>query len=403
MDDETRSNGPRCGADAMRAVGAMKDVAIAIDEEGVIVDVGAEKAICDLADAQTQFIDAEGGFVAPGLVDPHTHLVHGGSREKELPLRLAGASYLDILREGGGILNTIRETTAYSEDVLFAQAKTSLERMQRFGVTTVEAKTGYSSSLAVELKQLRVAKRLAESSGVNLVHTAMPAHAVPKELPAGREAYIEELVSMLPHLQAAGAEFADVFVEEGVFSVDEGRHILEAAKALGMKTKIHADEMVPIGGAQLAAELGATSADHLLASTDEGLLRMAEAGVMAVCLPGTSFYLQKPAARARFMLDEAKLGVAIASDYNPGSCPSENFGLTMSLALLTLKMRPEEVFMAATRNAACAIARGHVAGVIRPGRNADIVIYTAANPEYVLTHFGISHVREVFVKGRRIL
>ncbi|WAH44625.1 imidazolonepropionase [Alicyclobacillus fastidiosus] len=403
MDDETHSDGPRCGAEAMRMVGAMQDAAIAIDEAGAIVEVGPQKVICDMADAQTEFIDAEGGFVAPGLVDPHTHLVHGGSREKELPLRMAGASYLDILRQGGGILSTVRETTAYSEEALLAQAKTSLDRMQRFGVTTLEAKTGYSSCLAVELKQLHVAERLAELSGVNMVHTAMPAHAVPKELPAGREAYIDELVAMLPHLHAAGAEFADVFVEEGVFSVEEGRHILGAAKALGMKTKIHADEMVPIGGAQLAAELGATSADHLLASTDEGLVSMAEAGVMAVCLPGTSFYLQKPAARARFMMDEAQLGVAIASDYNPGSCPSENFGLTMSLALLTLKMTPEEVFMAATRNAACALARERVAGVIRPGRSADIVIYAALNPEYVLTHFGISHVRQVLVKGRRIL
>ncbi|UNO50937.1 imidazolonepropionase [Alicyclobacillus acidoterrestris] len=403
MDDESHSDGPRCGADAMQTVGEMRDAAIAIDDAGVIVDVGPEKSIVDLADANTQFIDAEGGFVGPGLVDPHTHLVHGGSREKELPLRLAGASYLDILQAGGGILSTVRETSAYSEEALFAQAKTSLARMQRFGVTTVEAKTGYSSSLAVELKQLRVAQRLAEWAGIEIVHTAMPAHAVPKALPRGRDAYIEELLAMLPDLQAAGAEFADVFVEDGVFSVDEGRQILQAAKRLGMKVKIHADEMVPIGGAQLAAELGATSADHLLASTDEGLFALAEAGVMAVCLPGTSFYLQKPAARARFMLDEAQLGVAIASDYNPGTCPSENFGLTMSLALLTLKMTPEEVFVAATRNAACALGRGDVAGIIRSGRPADIVIYAAANPEYVLTHFGVSHVRQVLVKGRPVL
>lgn len=402
MDDTSQSNEPRRGRAAMREVGAIEHAAIAIDDEGTIVDVGPQKAIRDLADAETTWIDAEGGFVCPGLVDPHTHLVHGGSREMELPLRLAGLSYLDILRQGGGILSTVQETTARSADALFAQAEVSLRRMRQFGVTTVEAKTGYSSSLAVERKQLQVAQQLEQAFDMPIAHTAMPAHAVPTKLPGSREDYIEGIVSMLPELHAAGAEFADVFIEDGVFSVDEGRHILLAAKSIGMKTKIHADEIVAIGGAELAAELRATSADHLLAATDEGLNAMAEAGVMAVCLPGTSFYLQKQPARARFMIDEANLGVAIASDYNPGSCPSENFGLTMSLALLTLKMTPEEVFVAATRNAAHAIARGDTAGVIRPGRPADMVVYAARNPAYVLTHFGISHVRMVFSKGRQI-
>lgn len=402
MADASGTTGPRRGTEAMREVGAMRDVAIAIDEDGNILEIGPRKTVVDMASRDTVWLDAGGCFVSPGLVDPHTHLVHGGSREKELPLRLAGASYLDILAAGGGILSTVRETSARSEDELFAQAKRSLERMMRFGVTTLEAKTGYSDSLAVELKQLNVAKRLSEETGINIAYTAMPAHAVPTTLPSTRDAYIESLVAMLPVLHEAGATFADVFVEQGVFSIDEGKTILQAAKDLGMKLKIHADEIVPIGGAQLAAELGATSADHLLASTDDGLRCMAEAGVMAVCLPGTSFYLQKTPARARFMMDEAKLGVAIASDYNPGSCPSENFGLTMSLALLTLKMTPEEVFMAATRNAAYAIDKGDVAGTLAKGRPADLVIYEATQPEYVLTHFGVSHVAKVLRKGRAL-
>ncbi|MDQ0189941.1 imidazolonepropionase [Alicyclobacillus cycloheptanicus] len=403
MDDANHTDGPRCGREAMRTVGAIENAAIAIDAAGLIADVGPRKSILDMADADTEIIDAKGGFVSPGLVDPHTHLVHGGSREKELPLRIAGASYLDILRQGGGILRTVRDTAAQSEAALLNQAKVSLERMSRFGVTTVEAKTGYGLTLEGEMKQLLVAKQLAEAQPLSLVHTAMPAHAVPKDLPTSREAFIEQIVDMLPALHDAGAEFADVFVEDGVFSVEEGRHILMKAKSLGMKTKIHADEIAPIGGAELAAELGATSADHLLAASNEGLVKMAEAGVIAVCLPGTSFYLQKTPARARFMLDEANLAVAVASDYNPGSCPSENFGLTMSLALLTLHMTPEEIWNAATRNAAYAIARGDVAGVIRKGRPADVVVYAAPNPEYVLTHFGISHVGMLFVKGRRIL
>lgn len=403
MDDTSHSDGPRLGREAMRDVGALCDAAIAIDQAGTILAIGLNKVIRDLADAETVWMDAEGGFVCPGLVDPHTHLVHGGSRERELPLRMAGASYLSILAQGGGILSTVRETNARSEAQLLAQAARSIAQMRRFGVTTVEAKTGYGLTLDAEVKQLRVARQLEREEPLSMVHTAMPAHAIPIDLAGTRAAFIDDIVDILPVLQAEGAAFADVFVEEGVFSVDEGRHILTAALSLGMKVKLHADEMVSMGGAELAADLGAVSADHLLASSDDGLIRMAQAGVTAVCLPGTSFYLQKPPARARFMIDEAGLGVAIASDYNPGSCPSENFGLIMSLALLTLKMTPEEVFLAATRNAACAIARGDSAGILRTGRPADIVVYSAPNPEYVLTHFGISHVNMLFSKGQRIL
>ncbi|MCL6547803.1 MAG: imidazolonepropionase [Alicyclobacillus sp.] len=402
MDDSDRTDGPRRGREAMRAVGALRDAAIAVGEDGSIVEVGPRRVVRDLADGGTDIVDAGGGFACPGFVDAHTHLVHGGSREHELPLRIQGASYLDILKAGGGILRTVRDTVNCGEDLLYRQARASALRMLGFGVTTVEAKTGYGLTLDAELKQLRVAKRLEQDGGQSFVHTAMPAHAIPASLPVPRERWIDEIVRMLPHLQAEGAEFADVFVEDGVFTAEEGRHILTEAKRIGMKLKIHADEMAPCGGAELAAELGATSADHLLAATDEGLLRMAEAGVIAVCLPGTSFYLQKPPARARFMIDEAGLAVAVASDYNPGSCPSENFAFMMSLALLALRMTPEEVFMAATRNAAYAVDRGATAGILRPGRPADVVVFHAPNPEYVLTRFAVSHVHMVYAKGQRI-
>lgn len=401
-DSEQADAQPLCGRDAMRDVGAMTDAAIAIDDEGMIMAVGKSKELRGLIDGATEVVDAHQGFVCPGFIDPHTHLVHGGSREHELPLRLKGADYLDILRSGGGIMSTVSMTRERSERELYEQAHQSALRMRSFGVTTVEAKTGYGLNVLDELKQLRVAKDLELSMALRFVHTAMPAHAVPTDRRGDRDQLIQELADMYVELHKQGAEFADVFVDEGAFSLEEGRYLLETAKNEGMKLKIHADELVALGGAELAAELGAVSADHLLAASDKGLLAMAEAGVIAVCLPGTSFYLQKQPARARFMMDEAKLGVAIATDYNPGSSPSENFSLTMSLALLTLRMTPEEVFVAATRNAACAINRGHMSGVLRPGRSADVVIFDAPNPEYVLTHYGVSHVSKVYVQGQLV-
>ncbi|MHB1629424.1 MAG: imidazolonepropionase [Bacilli bacterium] len=391
-----------CGREQMRQVGAMENAAVAVDGEGRIAAVGKTRTVRDLADADTVVVDAQGSFACPGFVDPHTHLVHGGSREAELPLRLAGAGYLDILRAGGGIMKTVRDTRASDPAELFAKASASLGRMRSFGVTAVEAKTGYGLELDTERKQLAVANALAKALPNTLVQTALPAHAVPPSRMADRDKFVEEIARMLPVLHSEGAEFADAFVEEGVFTAAEGRYILLAARRIGMKLKIHADEMASCGGAELAAEVGAVSADHLLSASDGGLLQMAQAGVVAVCLPGTSFYLQKRPARARFMIDEAGLAVAVASDYNPGSSPSENFGLTMSLSLLTLGMSPEEVFVAATRNAAAAVDRAGELGVLRPGRRADLVIFDAPNPAYVLTHYGVSHVRSVYVKGQRV-
>lgn len=404
MDTGESTPGASAGRDAMRTVGAIKNAAVAISNDGLVLAVGPRKEVTDIADTHTEILDAEGGFACPGFVDPHTHLVHGGSREKELPLRIAGASYLDILRGGGGILSTVKETTSRSEDDLYAQAKQSLARIQQYGVTTIEAKTGYGLNADVEMKQLRVARELEQNlPGFDFVHTAMPAHAIPPHYAKNRTQWIDEIIAMLPRLQALGATFADVFVEEGVFTAEEGLHILLAARNLGFKTKIHADEMVSCGGAELAASIGATSADHLLAASDSGLHQMAEAGVVAVCLPGTSFYLQKQAARTRFMIDEANLAVAIASDYNPGSCPTENFGLIMSLALFTLHLTPEEIFVAATRNAAAAVAKSESAGMLRVGRQADLVVFHAPNPEYVLTHFGVPHVKALWKRGQQVV
>ncbi len=396
---ETDANSPRQGREAMREVGAFENAAIAIDEHGRIIEIGSRKSVGEMADGQTTWIDAGGGFACPGFVDPHTHLVFGGSREHELPMRLAGSTYLDILQAGGGILRTVKDTREASFEELYQKALSSLARMLSFGVTTVEAKSGYGLELATEKKQIEVANALSKAQPIDLALTALPAHALPKDAGISREDYVKSCIEWLPALKEAGAEFADAFVEKGVFTIEEGRRILTAARELGYGLKLHADEMESLGGAELAAQLGAVSADHLLAASDEGLLQMAANGVVAVCLPATSFYLQKAAARARFMIDEVNLAVAIASDFNPGSAPSENFALTMSLALLTLKMIPEEVFMAATRNSANAISRGSRAGVIAKGRPADVVWFHAPNPAYVLTRFGIPHVAGVMKDG----
>jgi len=390
---------PLCG-EQMMCVGEVRNAGIAIADDGTILCAGPAREAALHVTSETECWDAQGGFACPGFVDPHTHLVHAGSREHELAARLAGASYLDILADGGGIMATVRATRAATDDALFEQALVSARRMRACGVTTLEAKTGYGLCARTELRQLQVAQRVARSLGLRMVHTALPAHAIPPARLAHRDAYIADIIAMLPELRAAGATYADVFVEQGVFSVEEGRAILSAARQLGYGLKLHADELHDGGGARLAAELHACSADHLLAASDDGLHAMAAAGVCAVLLPATSFYLQQPPARARFMIDDARLAVAIASDYNPGSAPSENAGLVHTLALLTLQMRPQEVYAAATRNAACAIGLADVAGVLAPGRPADVVVFAAKNPEYALTHFGIDHLRVVLSEGR---
>ncbi len=387
---------------AMREVGAVQDAAVAFDGEGRVCAVGPRAGVRECIGPATEVVDAAGGFVCPAFVDAHTHLVHAGSREAECVMRLAGADYLDVLRAGGGIMQTVRETRAAPFAALLGQARESARRMLAHGVTTLEAKTGYGLELEAELRQLRVAAAVAEGLPQKIVHTAMPAHAIPPERRNDRDRFVREIVDMLGPMRDAGAEFADVFVEEGVFSVDEGRFILSRAKELGLGVKVHADELAPSGGAKLAAELGAASADHLLFATDDSLRGLAQAGTVAVCLPGTSFYLQKPAARARFMMDEAGLAVAVASDYNPGSAPSENFALVMSLAFFHLRMTPEEVFCAATRNAACAIGRGGRAGVLKVGLPGDLVVFAARHPTYILSHYGESQVQAVFAGGRRV-
>jgi len=397
--------GPRRGRD-MSDVGAVTGGSVAI-ADGKIVAAGPEADVrAEIAGlAVDRTLDAKGRLVTPGLVDPHTHLVHGGSREHELELKLKGVPYLEILAQGGGILSTVRATRAASENELYEKAWKSLNIMMLYGATTVEAKSGYGLTLEDELKQLRVIKRLNETHPVDLVSTFMGAHAVPPEYKGRSGEYVKLVIDeMLPEVKRQGlAEFCDVFCEHGVFTVDESREILAAAKELGFGLKLHADEIEPLGGAQLAAELGCISAEHLLATTDEGLKAMSDASVIAVCLPATSFNLRaKSHARARDMI-ELGVPVALSTDYNPGSSPTESLQLVMTLACLHLGMTPEEVITGMTMNAACAIGRGDVIGSLEPGKQADLVLFDATNLAYLPYHFGINHVDTVIKKGRIVV
>lgn len=390
----------------MSEVAAVRNGAVAI-RDGMIVFAGREdEVLSQLAGINIERRhDAQGLLVTPGLIDPHTHLVHGGSREHELALKLRGVSYLDILAQGGGILSTVRSTRQASEDELFAKAQKSLDIMLSQGITTAEAKSGYGLTPEDELKQLRVIQKLNREHPVDLVPTFMGAHAVPEEYRGRSHEYIKLVIEqMLPEVKRQGlAEFCDVFCEHGVFSVEESEQILHAAKAMGFGLKIHADEIEPMGGAQLAGKLGCISAEHLIAATDEGLEAMRQAGVIAVCLPATSFNLRlKYHARARRMI-EMGLAVALSTDYNPGSSPTESLQLVMTLGCLNLGMTPEEVLTAVTINAAHAIGKADAVGSLEAGKLADLVIFKAENLAYLPYHFGINHVHTVFKRGNIVV
>lgn len=390
----------------MSEVAAVRNGAVAI-RDGIIVFAGREdEVLSQLAGINIERRhDAQGLLVTPGLIDPHTHLVHGGSREHELALKLRGVSYLDILAQGGGILSTVRSTRQASEEELFAKAQKSLDIMLSQGITTAEAKSGYGLTPEDELKQLRVIQKLNQEHPVDLVPTFLGAHAVPEEYRGRSHEYIKLVIEqMLPEVKRQGlAEFCDVFCEHGVFSVKESEQILLAAKAMGFGLKIHADEIEPMGGAQLAGKLGCISAEHLIAATDEGLEAMRQAGVIAVCLPATSFNLRlKHHARARRMI-EMGLAVALSTDYNPGSSPTESLQLVMTLGCLNLGMTPEEVLTAVTINAAHAIGKADAVGSLEAGKLADLVIFKAENLAYLPYHFGINHVHTVFKRGNIVV
>ncbi|AAM23735.1 imidazolonepropionase [Caldanaerobacter subterraneus subsp. tengcongensis MB4] len=390
---------PLCGED-MEKIEEIENAYIAI-KDGKILAAGKSPA----AISAEREIDAKGMIALPGFVDPHTHVMHYGSRENEMALKLKGYSYIDILKQGGGIHSTVRATREASDEALLQKALKSLEIMLSHGVTTVEVKSGYGLNTEQEIRLLRLMNQLKSLSVVDIVPTFLGAHAIPQEFEENPWRYVEKVINeMLPKVKEEDlAEFCDVFCEEGAFDYEQSKKILEEAKKLGFRLKIHADELTHSKGGELAGILGAISADHLEEVSDEGIDLMKKAGTVAVLLPGVSFFLNRPYADARRLIERG-LPVALGTDYNPGTSPTENLQLIMSFAYINMKMRAEEILTAVTLNAACAIDRGDEIGTIEEGKRADIVLVDAPNLDYMMYHFGINHVNTVIkAKGNDVV
>ena len=385
----------------MSQLEVVKDAWIAI-RNGKIIDYGKGNHSKYLQE-NTYVHDAQWKIVIPGLIDSHTHLVHGGSREHEVSKKNKGVPYLKILSQGGGILSTVDMTRNSSFDELFTKAKKSLDEMLLLGVTTIEAKSGYGLNYETEVKQLEVAKKLNQLHPIDISSTYLGAHALPKEFKENREGYIKSIISDMALIRNNDlAESVDVFCEKEVFTLEETRQILEEAKKLGFFLRLHADELSTYGAAGLATELQASSADHLIAVSDEDIKKLASSKTVANLLPSTSFYLNKNYANARKMIDEGCI-VSISSDYNPGSSPSENFQFSMQLAANKYKMHPKEVLIASTINAAYGLGLKEKIGSIAKGKKADIVIMDVPNLDYLVYHFGVNHTKDVFKNGKLVV
>ncbi|MEA3422977.1 MAG: imidazolonepropionase [Bacillota bacterium] len=387
----------------MNEIGVVENGSILI-KNGKIIKVGTFDEIHrEVVLEDYEIIDARGKTITPGFIDPHTHVVFGGYRADEYTWRLRGDSYVDIMNRGGGIASSVTKTREASFDELVSSGFDRLKSMVRFGVTTIEGKSGYGLDFETEMKQLRVMKKLDQMQPIEISRTFLGPHAVMPEY-KGREMEFIKLINeeMLPFVKKENlAEFVDIFTEKNVFELKESRVYLEKAKELGFKIKMHADEIYPLGGAELAAEFEAISADHLLKVSDKGIEMMKENDVIATLLPLTAFSLKEEYARARDMIDSG-LAVALATDLNPGSCFSESIPLVIALATLYMNMTPEETLAALTLNAAAAIDKADVIGSIDTGKQADLLIHEFDSYHYIAYHFGVSTVEKVIKKGKII-
>lgn len=394
---------PRSGSDQGAVLKRQGEAVLC--RQGLIDSIGPESQFEDLlATGEVDHLDGQGGTLIPGFVDPHTHLPWAGSREHEFAQRLAGKSYQEIAAAGGGILSTVRQTRAASQDELVKLATKRMDLMLSMGTTTAEAKSGYGLTLQDELKQLRVIQTASSEHPVDLVATLLAAHEIPPEYQSERDRYIdlicEEIVPQVAENRLA--VFSDVFCEHGIFSVEESRRVLEAGVQYGLRPRLHADEFVDSGGAQLAAELGALSADHLIAISDAGIEALAKSNVVAVLLPGTSFFLMKHNYAPARRLVEAGVPIALATDCNPGSSHTESMPTVVVLAVFELGLSIEEALTAATLNAACSLGLGEEVGTIEAGKRADLVLLDAPNLLHLAYHFGINPVSAV-VKDARVV
>jgi len=392
------SAGPTPGP-AMRAVEFLPDAVVHV-RDGRIAWVGrrADEPPCDDADT----VSAHGGCVCPGLIDCHTHIPFAGSRSGEFVRRIGGESYLSILQSGGGIRVTTAAVRAATGDQLVEESLPRLARMLAHGVTTVECKSGYGLSDEHELKQLRATRALGRRQPIELISTYLGPHAVPAEFDGRADDYIDSIVhgGVLETIAREQlAVFCDVFCDRGAFDTDQARRVLTSAAAVGLRSKLHADELKQIGASRLAGELRAVSADHLEEIDDGGIEALRVGGTVAVVLPGTSFYLGIPHAPARRMMD-AGLPLAIATDFNPGSCPIESLPMVMNIACCQLRMLPVEVLVACTANAAAAIGQAHRLGATCVGHQADLLVLDAPGIDEWMYTPGRPRTRAVIKAGR---
>lgn len=397
--------GPRVGS-SMRNLAIISGGSVAAFD-GRIVAIGKTHEVRGKVNltSNAQVIDAKGKVVLPGFVDSHTHLVFAGSREEEFIQRAEGKTYLEILGSGGGILSTVRATRDATHSHLLALGLKNLDIMMCHGTTTVEVKSGYGLSVDEELKILRVIRDLDKFHPVDVVSTFMGAHAVPAEYAGDTEGYVQHVIDdQLPAVKEENlAEFCDVFCEKGVFSVGQSRRILEAGLALGLLPRIHADEMGSLGGAELAAEIGAVSAEHLLYASEDGIRKMAEAGVTATLLPATSFTLGLGRyADARAFI-QAGCPVALATDFNPGTSPTLSMQFVMNAAALGMKLHPAEIISATTVNAAHGLNRGNLIGSLEVGKVADMVVVNTDTYLRIPYKLGINIVDKVIKRGRLVV
>jgi imidazolonepropionase len=383
----------------MQSIGVVENAAVIVEND-TITWIGRMEDLSMSSIKEAEILDCIDKIVLPGFVDPHTHLVFAGSRENEFAMRSSGATYREIAERGGGILSTVRDVRAASKKELKKLARQYLNALLRHGTTTVEIKSGYGLDMDAEVKLLETINELSAEEVMTIVPTFLGAHTIPPEYAGKKDQYIRLIIEkMIPYVAKKNLSvFCDAFCEQGYFDGGDCRSIFEAAKTAGMVPKLHADELTSCGGAELAAEVNAISADHLEHISDVGISALATTGTVGILLPGVSFFLNHSHAPARKMID-AGVPVALASDFNPGSCMSYSVPLMMTIACTQMRMSPEEVITASTLNAAVALNMSHEIGSIETGKKADMVVLDIPNYKFLPYHFGENHVYRVVKNG----